>query len=201
MRRFNLKRMLRVSVIGTGCSGKTTLARQIASKFHIPHVELDAVYWQPNWTPLHIDPFRSAVESAAAGDQWVIDGNYSKVRDIIWRRATDVVWLNPPFMIVLWRAIKRTGRRVITGEELFAGNRETMRNTLLDRDSILWWVIRTHHRRTRAYVQLLRRGSHREFAVHEIRKSSHTKAMLECLQMRANRSLERTHRQCKNKMK
>lgn len=93
--------MLRVAIVGTSCSGQTTLARQIASQFHIPHVELDAVYWQPNWTKLQIDQFRSAVESAAAGDQWVINGNYSKVRDIVWKRAMDLVWLNPPFIVVL----------------------------------------------------------------------------------------------------
>ena len=173
--------MLRVAVVGTSCSGKTTLARQIALQCHIPHVELDAVYWQPNWTPLQIDKFRSAVESAAAGDQWVIDGNYSKVRDIVWKRATDVVWLNPPFIAVLWRAIKRTGCRVITGEELFNGNRETIRQMLFERDSIPWWVIRTHHRRTRTLARLLRGGGHAEFEVHEIRKPADRKAMLECL--------------------
>jgi len=193
--------MLRVSVVGTSCSGKTTVSRQIASQFHIPHVELDAVYWQPNWIRLQIDRFRSAAELAAAGNQWVIDGNYGSVRDIIWKRATDVVWLNLPFVVVLWRAIKRTGRRVITGEELFAGNRETVRNTLLDRDGIPWVVIRSHHRRTRIYAQLLRGGNHPEFAVHEIRTPAHTQAMLECLLMRANDSLERSQPQRENGMK
>ena len=173
--------MPRVAIVGTSCSGKTTLARQIASQHHIPHIELDAIYWQQDWTPLPIDQFRSAVEAAAAGDQWVIDGNYSRVRDIIWNRATDIVWMNLPFMTVLWRAIKRTCRRVITGEELFAGNRETILKTLFDRESILWWVIRTHHRRTRTYLQLLRGESHPNFAVHEIRKPADKKAMLESL--------------------
>jgi len=177
--------MLRVSVVGTSCSGKTTMARQIAARCHIRHIELDAVHWQPNWTPLERDQFRSVVALAAAGDQWVIDGNYSAVRDIVWERATDVVWLNLPFAVVLWRAIKRTGRRTLTGEELWAGNRETLRNVLFSRDSIVWWVIQTHQRRTRQYAQLFRSGDHPDFTVHEVRTSADKAGVLDRLAMRA----------------
>jgi len=176
---------LRVSVVGTTCSGKTRLSRQIASQSHIPHIELDAIHWQPNWTPLPIEQFRSAVERIVAGDEWVIDGNYSGVRDIVWRRATDVVWLNLPLMTVFWRAILRTGRRVVTGEELWAGNRETVGNQLFDRNGVLWWVIPSHYRLRTRYDQLLRAVSHAEFVLHEIRKPSQEKALLERLLTRA----------------
>lgn len=173
--------MPRISVVGTSCSGKTTLARRIAAQHHIPHIELDAIYWLPQWTAQPIERFRSAVEAAAAEDAWVIDGNYSKVRDIVWGRATDVVWLNFPFHVVLWRAIRRTARRIVTQEELFAGNRETFRKTFLDRESILWWVIRTHHRRMRTYSGLLGGGRSYDFALHQIRGSRDETALLKRL--------------------
>jgi adenylate kinase family enzyme len=67
--------MLRVAVVGTSCSGKTTLARIIASTNDILHIEIDAVYWQPNWTPVPIHAFREAVEAEVARDEWVVDGN------------------------------------------------------------------------------------------------------------------------------
>jgi adenylate kinase family enzyme len=131
--------MLRVAVVGTSCSGKTTLARKIAQANGIPHIELDVLYWDSNWTPRSIQDFRESVTIAAAGDSWVIDGNYSSVRDIIWPRATYLVWLNLPFVKVFWRALSRTVKRVITQEQLFAGNRETARLAFFDRESILWW--------------------------------------------------------------
>lgn len=73
----------RISVVGTSGSGKTTLARQIAQRLTIPHIELDALYHQPNWTETPIDIFRQRVEESLISDSWVVDGNYSKVRDII----------------------------------------------------------------------------------------------------------------------
>jgi len=36
--------MQRINVVGTSCSGKTTLARSIAATLNMPHVELDALF-------------------------------------------------------------------------------------------------------------------------------------------------------------
>jgi len=170
--------MLRVAVVGTSCSGKTTLARKIADANRIPHIELDAIYWKPNWTPMPIHEFRRAVEVKVAMEEWVIDGNYSKVRDIIWPRANLLIWLNLPFVRVFWQAMSRTLKRVITKEELFSGNRETFKLAFFDRDSILWWVIRTHHRRRDEYRKLIDHGHYPHLKVYELRNSADVSEVL-----------------------
>ena len=38
---------MRIVVIGTPGAGKTTLARRIAGQLELPHIELDAINWQP----------------------------------------------------------------------------------------------------------------------------------------------------------
>ena len=161
---------LRVVVVGTSCSGKTTLARRIASACKLPHVELDALHWLPGWTERPLPEFRAAVAQATAGDQWVVDGNYSKARAIYWPRLTDVVWLNLAFPLVFWRALNRTYRRAITRQELFGGNYETFGRALFDRDSILWWVITSHRRRQREFQALFQETGALAFRLHEIRK-------------------------------
>ena len=40
----------RISIIGTSGCGKTTLARQLCQRLAIPHIELDALHWEANWT-------------------------------------------------------------------------------------------------------------------------------------------------------
>lgn len=150
--------MKRISVIGTSGSGKTTFARQIAQCMGVPHVELDALHWEPNWQEAPVDIFRQRVQEALRGDAWVVDGNYSIVRSVVWERADTVVWLDFSFPVVFTRILKRTARRVFTREELWnTGNRESLRMTFLSRDSILLWVLKTYRRRRREYPELFRK--------------------------------------------
>ncbi|HYZ26231.1 MAG TPA: hypothetical protein VE597_04935 [Geminicoccaceae bacterium] len=64
------------------------------------------------------------------------------------------IWLNYPFLTVLRRGLYRTIRRAVLREDLYSGNRETLRRAFLSRDSILWWVVTTHGRRRRQYTAL-----------------------------------------------
>ena len=143
--------MQRIIVIGTSCSGKTTLARRLAAKLDIPHIELGRLFWLPEWEQRRKDEFRALVKKAVTAERWVSCGNFSEVRDILWNRATHVVWLNYSFPVVFYRALYRTVSRAITKEELFSGNRESFRQSFLSRDSILWWVLKTFRRRRREY--------------------------------------------------
>lgn len=58
----------RISVVGVTGAGKTTLARRLSDLLDVPHVELDALHWEPNWTPAPVDVFRDRVTEATAGD-------------------------------------------------------------------------------------------------------------------------------------
>jgi DNA helicase HerA-like ATPase len=86
----------RLIVIGTSGAGKTTLAKTLASLLGSPFVELDALHWDPNWTPAPPETFRARVAAATAGERWVVDGGYSAVRDLLWPRADTLIWLDYP---------------------------------------------------------------------------------------------------------
>ena len=136
----------RVSVVGTSGSGKSTLARKLADILGVPHLELDSVNHQPGWVPLPPDEFRQVVAAKAAGDDWVIDGNYSSVRPLVWARADTVVWLDLPKRTVMRQIIWRTLRRVSRREELWNGNRERWRNffSLDPHQSVIAWAWHKH---------------------------------------------------------
>jgi len=141
--------MRRVSVIGNTGSGKTTFAAQLATRLGVPHVELDAIYWGPNWSSLDVETLQTRVREVTGGDAWVCDGNYSVVRPIVLERADTVVWLDLPLRTCLLRTLKRTAHRTRSGEELWAGNRETWRNVFVGRKALVWWLITQHRRRRR----------------------------------------------------
>ena len=138
--------MRRVSVVGTSGAGKSTLAAELARRLGAPCVELDSVYHQAGWVPLPAAEYRARVAEAAAGECWVIDGNYSAVRDIVWARADTVVWLDLPRRTVMRRIIWRTLRRVAGRIELWNGNRERWRNffTVDPQESVIMWAWTRH---------------------------------------------------------
>jgi adenylate kinase family enzyme len=120
----------RVSVVGSSGSGKTTVAARLAVRLGIPHVELDAIYHQPGWVPLEPEAFRTCVAHVVAGDAWIVDGNYSVVRDLVWARADTIVWLDLPRREVMWQITTRSIGRVVRRTDLWNGNRERWRNLL-----------------------------------------------------------------------
>jgi adenylate kinase family enzyme len=136
----------RVSVVGNSGSGKTTVAIGIAGALAVPHLELDAVFHQPNWEPLERDLFRARVAEFIASDGWVVDGNYSAVRDLVWQRADTVVWMDLPRRQIMRQLGARTLRRMVLRTELWNGNTESWRYLFrLDPErSILRWAWTQH---------------------------------------------------------
>lgn len=160
----------RFAVVGTTGSGKTTLARRIAEVLCIPHVELDALHWGPEWTEVPLEAFRRRTAEALCGEAWGVDGNYSAVRDIVWSRADTVVWPDLPLPTVLARLFRRTVQRIMTQEELWGvGNREHFRTQFLSRDSLFLWALQTYWRRRREYPRLFRRPEYAHLQVVHLR--------------------------------
>ena len=150
----------RIVVLGTTGAGKTTLAREIARALEMPHVELDYYRFRPNWVEVPNDEFRESVREALRGDRWVADGNYSLARDVIWPRATMLVWLDYPIYLVMWRLFWRTIVRGVTRKELWHGNREKLWWHFVTRDSLFLWALKTHWGRRRQIPSHLSRPEH-----------------------------------------
>jgi adenylate kinase family enzyme len=174
--------MKRISVVGTSCSGKTTIAKKISKLQKMEHFEMDALHWLPDWQESPTDILRQRVQQALIGDSWVIDGNYSKVRDIIWSRADTVVWLDYPFWLVFSRLLRRGIKRVVTKEELWgSGNRETWRTLFIGSDSMMWWVIKTYRKRKREYPILFAQAEYSHLEIIHLHSQKETDNWLETL--------------------
>ena len=151
--------MRRVAVVASASgNGKTTLGRELARQLDVPFVEMDALVHGPNWAETSDEELRRAVEPVVAAEEWVIDGTYrGKLGDLVAERAELVVWLDLPIRVWLPRLLRRTVRRIVRREELWNGNRETMRGALFGRDSLILFACRRHFRRRRVYPAELAR--------------------------------------------
>lgn len=168
----------RIAVVGTTASGKTTLARHLATAFNLPHIELDALYHGPNWVATPEDLFRARTAEALQADGWIVDGGYSGVRDLTWGQAETLIWLDYRLIVPVRRMVWRTVRRIAGHQVLFNGNRETLRNTFFKRDSLLVWMLQRHGYYRRQYPPLLRQPEYAHLNVIRLRSPRATACWL-----------------------
>jgi adenylate kinase family enzyme len=162
--------MRRIAVVGTTGSGKSVLSEQLARALSLRVVELDALFWMPDWQPALAALFRHRVEVATGAETWVVAGNYNQVRDLVWSRADTLICLDYPLALVLWRLLHRTVWRIARGEELWGtGNRETARKAFFSRDSILLWALKTHRRNRARFRADIVSGAYDHLDVHVFR--------------------------------
>lgn len=171
----------RLAIVGTSGSGKTTLAGAIAHALQIPHVELDALHWEPNWTEAPDDVFQTRLNTTLSSNCWVTDGNYSRWRSQIWSRADTIVWLDYPFFVVASRLIWRTLRRSLRREELWSGNRESLRKAFFSQDSILLWMLQTYNKHRREYPLLFAQPEFAHLKIVQLRSPQQADRLLQAI--------------------
>ena len=145
---------MRINVVGTSGCGKSTVAKRIAERLSVPYIQLDELYWKPNWDESTDEELFLKLEKALSADEWVLDGNYNRTTSIKWKRVQMVVFLDLPFRIVLYRIIKRSLLRGIRNEELWHGNKETLWKHLFTRDSMILWTIKRFSMNRKRYTEL-----------------------------------------------
>ena len=115
----------RVIVVGATNSGKSTLAARLADALGAPFVELDALYWKPDWVESEDDEWHPRLREVAEQDAWVVAGNYWRhTTPILWPHAETIVWIDLPLRVTLPRIFARSWRRWRSGELLWGTNRE-----------------------------------------------------------------------------
>lgn len=132
----------RVLIAGVTGSGKTTLARRIAERWHLVHHEIDALHHGPGWVPR--PEFLDDVRAFAATDRWVTEWQYTSkgTDDVLPVRADLVVWLDYAYPLVRRRLLGRTMKRRIFRTRLWNGNVEPplwSRDAWTGENDILRW--------------------------------------------------------------
>jgi energy-coupling factor transporter ATP-binding protein EcfA2 len=161
----------RIVVVGRTGSGKTTLARELASALEVPHVELDSLYFGPEFSTAPLALLRERTIAAISGDRWVTDGNKRAVRDLVWPRADTIVWLDYSLGLSLWRLAKRARWRTaqLTSEAARTGRRAGLPRQLLAAARGVLTALRSHAGQRREYTRLFAEPANQHLAVVRLR--------------------------------
>ena len=161
--------MRRVCIFGASGSGKTTLGRWLAGQRGLRFVDLDDLHWLPGWVERGTEDFRAEVERVTRAPAWVVAGNQSKARDLLWPRADTLVWLDLPLATAMLRSTARGLRQWWSGVPICNGNRQRLWQMVNGGDSLLGYTLRTYHARRREWPAALGLPQHAQAAVHRLR--------------------------------
>lgn len=99
--------MKRILIVGSSGSGKSTLGRQLADRLGLPLIHLDQYFWESGWKMVDGAEWRERNRQLIAGDQWIMDGNYSSTLLMRSDRADTLIFLDLPRWLCLWRIFRR----------------------------------------------------------------------------------------------
>ena len=99
--------MKRVLVIGSGGSGKTTFAKQLAARTGLPLIHLDQLFWSPGWVPTPDPEWDRTIAELSAREAWIMDGNYGRTLAPRLAAADTVIFLDLPRLVCTWRIFQR----------------------------------------------------------------------------------------------
>lgn len=99
--------MKKVLVVGSGGSGKTTVAKTLAARAGLPLVHLDRLFWHPGWVRTPDDEWDRVIGDLVRQDAWVMDGNYGRTLEVRLAAADAVVFLDRSPLVCTWRLVKR----------------------------------------------------------------------------------------------
>ena len=170
----------RIVIIGTTSTGKSTLAEQIAKRLDLYCIDLDALHWEPNWQSAPPEVFRARVVEATSSGRWVVAGNYSSVRDLLWSQAEVIIWLDYSLPLIFGRLWTRTWRRWWHNELLWGTNRENMLHhlKLWSDESLFHWLFKTYWRRKREFPELLALPEYSHLKLFQFKKPQETEDWL-----------------------
>ena len=97
---------MNINVVGTSGSGKSTLARRLAHRLGLPWIELDRLYWRPNWQGTPDEAFFAAIAAASRAwrhqELWPGTGNRESFRRSFCSRESIILWT-----LKTWRQNRR----------------------------------------------------------------------------------------------
>ncbi len=99
---------MKILIIGSVASGKTTLARKLSKEINIPYYEIDSIVHDD----LHkrkrtINEQKQIINSINKNDSWIIEGTLRKQLDFLLEYADKIIFIDIPISIRKRKVVTR----------------------------------------------------------------------------------------------
>ena len=102
----------RILIVGAPGAGKTTLAEWLSARLSVPCHPLDPVaFVDEHWTSRPLSERQRMIAEIVAQPRWVAEGGHLDWTAPLFAAADIIIWLDPPWWTLLWRATLRRLRR------------------------------------------------------------------------------------------
>ena len=101
---------MKIDIIGSVASGKTTLARRISEKYKVPFYEKDNIVWErtPSGDRKRTDEERDQIfADIIKSDNWIVEGSPRKNLRESFEYCDYLIVLNVRLSVRLYRVMKR----------------------------------------------------------------------------------------------
>ena len=173
-------------IVGANGAGKTVLAEKLSAHYNIKLIELDRIFWKPEWEKSTREEFYENVKKELSlHKEWIVDGNYySNVSELVWTAANVIIWLDYNMGLVARRVIVRTVKNIVFKRKLFDNNYDSFRRMITPKDSIVVWSLKTFRKKRRNYTELYNKHTNDEVKFYRFRKPWETEEFLRGMGMR-----------------
>ncbi len=176
---IELNSKTKINILGAAGAGKSTLAKYLSKKYNLKRVELDSIFWKPNWTASTDEEFKRNVMAEINGQVgWIVEGG-TPVREVFWQDLDVVIWLDYPLPLIIFRIARRTFLRVfITKEKMCGENRENFIHQYFSSKSILYSALKSFWAAKKFYHDLLSQTKSSHIRVYRIKTPKELRRLL-----------------------
>jgi adenylate kinase family enzyme len=185
---INFSKLRKVNIVGTTGAGKTFLAKRMSEILALDYLEIDQIFWGPNWAkPTNRDFYDRLKLELEKSKGFILDGNYTKTTSLKWAHSETIIWVHPGYFSNLGQLVIRTILRVATRKELWrnTGNRESIYAHLFTKDSIFYWFYKTHKGNELKFASDMRAEQWRHLQFIELKSNAEIKKFLKWLELEA----------------
>ena len=106
--------MKKITIIGNGGAGKSTLSLALGKELRLPVFHLDQVIWKPKWVAISENDFDRRHKEILDQPEWIIEGmGYDSTIEDRFISSDMIIYIDFPIAIHLYWAIKRSIKSIV----------------------------------------------------------------------------------------